>query len=98
MSLRLADDIRGYVAAVNARNGESMDPVPEEQMVDWSRWALEQAERIDPVRTRAFLQPAPEPVGESDPKPNKRARASVSDPEWAQPSWHPRMWYTRLHK
>jgi len=38
-----------YVAAVNARNAESPTPLPDAQMADWSRWALEQAKRIDPV-------------------------------------------------
>lgn len=66
--LRLADDIRRYVAAANERNTASPNPAPPAQMDDWSRWALAQAERIDPVLTGAFLQPVPEEVQNDQPK------------------------------
>lgn len=99
MSLRLADDIRRYVAAVNARNAESPAPLPEAQMADWSRWALEQAERIDPVETLAFLQPVPEEKN-AEPAPALRGHNPASPPEPIVPSpeWHPNRWYTRLHR
>lgn len=97
MSLRLADDLRRYVAAVNARNTDAPDPVPKAQMADWSRWALEQAERIDPVLAGAFLQPVPEP-DEPVPTRDSHAHASASDPGRAPPAWHPNRWYTQLHR
>lgn len=60
IALRLANDIRRYVAAVNARNAATSNPVSPAQMDDWSGWALAQAERIDPVQTGAFLLQLPE--------------------------------------
>lgn len=97
MSLQLADDIRRYVAAVNARNADAPDPVPEVQMADWSRWALEQAERIDPVLAGAFLQPVPEP-DEPVSTRDSHVSTSTSDLDVAPPAWHPDRWYTRLHR
>lgn len=99
MSLRLADDIRRYVAAVNARNAKSPTPLPDAQMVDWSHWALEQAKRIDPVETLAFLQPVPEEKND-EPASAPRGHNPASPPEPVAPSpeWHPNRWYTRLHR
>src|SRR3546814_15965717 len=54
MSLRLANDIRAYVAAVSARNAEVADPVSDADMTAWSLWALAQADRVDPVLARVF--------------------------------------------
>jgi hypothetical protein len=97
MSLRLADDIRRYVAAVNASNAESPTPLPDAQMVDWSHWALEQAERIDPVETLAFLQPVPEEKNdEPGTAPRGHNPTSPPDPVVPSPEWHPNRWYTRL--
>lgn len=97
MSLRLAEDIRSYVAAINTRNTESLDPVSEERMADWSRWALEQADRIDPVRTQAFLQPVPEPK-ESEPPQATPTRSPGSGSSSVPAAWHPNRWYTRLRR
>jgi len=94
MSLRLADDIRQYVAAVNERNAASSNPVPPAEMDDWSRWALEQAERIDPVRTGAFLLPLREELEEED-ESGSTARTPSSDPIELPPAWHPNQRYSR---
>src|SRR3546814_4824584 len=66
MSLRLANDIRAYVAAVSARNAEVADPVSDADMTAWSLWALAQADRVDPVLARVFLQPVSEEDAEED--------------------------------
>lgn len=102
MSLRLADDIRAYVAAVTARNADDAEPVPDADMATWTQWALAQADRIDPVRSRAFLQPVPEEenAGEDEPASSRagqgRAGATAHRPTAA--AWHPNRWYTRLHR
>lgn len=94
MSLRLADDIRRYVAAVNERNASSSNPVSPAEIDDWSCWALAQAERIDPVGTGAFLLPLPEEMEENgEPRPN--VCTPPSDPVKLPPAWRPNRWYTR---
>jgi len=55
-TLREAEEIRAYVTAVLKVNETSVDPVPENDLNDWKKWAWEQADRIDPVRSRRFLQ------------------------------------------
>lgn len=97
MSLRLAEDIRSYVAVVNTRSAESLASVPEERIADWSRWALEQADRIDPVRTQAFLQPVSDP-GEHKPSQDRHTRSPGPEPGSVPASWHPNRWYTRLRR
>ncbi|AWI57940.1 hypothetical protein AB395_00002287 [Sinorhizobium fredii CCBAU 45436] len=54
-ALREAEEIRAYVASVRKLNKNSVDPVPEDELRNWAFWALEQADRIDPVRSRRFL-------------------------------------------
>jgi hypothetical protein len=54
-ALREAEEIRAYVASVRKLNENSMDPVSEDELRNWARWALEQADRIDPVLSRRFL-------------------------------------------
>jgi len=54
-ALREAEEIRAYVASVRKLNENSMDPVSEDDLTNWALWALEQADRIDPVRSRRFL-------------------------------------------
>ncbi|HEX5306450.1 MAG TPA: hypothetical protein VFW82_10235, partial [Dyella sp.] len=78
---------------------ESPTPLPDAQMADWSHWALEQAERIDPVETLAFLQPVPEEKSD-EPASALSGHNPASPPEPAAPSpeWHPNRWYTRLHR
>lgn len=55
-ALSEAEEIRAYVASVRKLNENSMDPVSEDELTDWALWALEQADRIDPVRSRRFLK------------------------------------------
>ena len=102
MSLRLADDVRAYVAAVTARNAEEDEPIPATEMATWTQWALAQADRIDPVRSRAFLQPVPqEEDAEEDEADSARAgqgRAGTTVHLPAASPWHPNRWYTRLHR
>src|SRR3546814_4592639 len=60
MSLRLANDIRAYGAAVSARNAAVADPVSDADMTAWSQWALAHDDRVDPVPARIFLPPRPD--------------------------------------
>lgn len=55
-ALREAEEIRAYVASVRKLNENDKDPVSEAELRDWAQWALEQADRIDPVRSRRFLK------------------------------------------
>ncbi|RWX18279.1 hypothetical protein EHI42_08675 [Rhizobium hidalgonense] len=54
-ALREAEEIRAYVASVRKLNKNSVDPVPEDELRNWALWALDQADRIDPVRSRRYL-------------------------------------------
>jgi len=69
------------------------------QMDEWSRWALAQADRIDPVGTRAFLLPLPEEMADVEMAerdgPKSNVRMSPSDSVEIPPAWHPNRWYTR---
>jgi hypothetical protein len=55
--------IRRYVDQVVAANRMSRNPLPEAEMASWSTWALEQADKIDPVASGAFLLPAKDDSG-----------------------------------
>lgn len=55
-AFRRARDIRAYVEEARAANADPPEPVPAQDMDSWARWALAQADRIDPVRTGAFRQ------------------------------------------
>lgn len=54
VAFRRARDIRAYVEEARAANADAPEPVAAQDMVSWARWALAQADRIDPVRTGAF--------------------------------------------
>lgn len=54
-SLRQANDIRAYVEAALAAVVGRGAPVDAEALDRWSAWALAEADRIDPVISRAFL-------------------------------------------
>jgi hypothetical protein len=54
-ALQRAREIRAYVGEVKAL-GPSLDPpVPEDALLAWEQWAMAQADRIDPVLSRRFL-------------------------------------------
>jgi hypothetical protein len=91
IALCLAEDIRRYVAAANARNATSSNPASPVQIDDWSRWALARADRIDPVKTGAFLLSLPEEMKETDEPTHTPSSDSVEMP----PAWRPGRWYTR---
>lgn len=54
-SLRQAMDIRTYVAAAQAIIANETAEVSAEEMQIWSKWALAQADRMDPVRSARFI-------------------------------------------
>jgi hypothetical protein len=98
MSLRLANDLRAYIQAVQTANKASADPVSDDDMEQWTIWALVQVDRIDPIQTRSFLQPVEDPGEEPQKVEAHLAIPSLSDLEIAKPTWHPNQWYTRLHR
>ncbi len=53
-ALRQAEEIRAYVATVRARWEVNRSSVSEDQLNSWSRWALNQADQIDPMRSGQF--------------------------------------------
>lgn len=55
-AFRQAQDIRAYVAAVKASNEQAGDPASKDQFEHWERWANDNADRIDPVLSRAFIR------------------------------------------
>src|SRR3546814_19160489 len=50
-----SDLIRAYVDSVRSANATSDDPACEMELEVWASWALAQADRTDPVRSRKFL-------------------------------------------
>lgn len=54
-AFRQAADIRNYVFDVEARFAAGEVPVSRKDLDVWRRWALAQADRIDPVRSTRFL-------------------------------------------
>jgi hypothetical protein len=94
-ALRVATDIRTYVEAVSSANRDGPEPVSADQMTEWAGWALLQAERIDPVRSRAFLEPVEDP-GEESANSKSRSSSRSEDEAQLQRPWHPNQkWYTR---
>lgn len=94
-ALRMAMDIRAYVEAVRSVNRENPEPVSEDQMSEWASWALLQAARIDPVGSRAFLEPVEDP-SESVANSKSRSNSCSEDEAQAQRPWHPNQkWYMR---
>ncbi len=61
-SLRRAGDIRAYVDGVRDRRAEEGGSVSIDDLEAWSRWALAQAERIDPRRAGRFVESVKDPV------------------------------------
>lgn len=98
MSLRLANDLRAYIQAVQMANKASAEPVQDDEMEQWVAWALAQVERIDPIQTRSFLQPVEDPDEEPKKVEVRPTTQSQSDLEMTKPAWHPNRWYTRLHR
>ncbi len=94
-----ADGIRRYVEAVSDRNAASARPVAAAEMAEWTKWALAQADGIDPVLLESFLLPVCDPASEkSGPsKMRQQSDATPSPPTEPEP-WHPNQWYTRLHR
>ena len=54
-ALRRAADIRAYVGQLEELCADGDVDVSGDQLADWRRWALAQADRIDPVQSRRFL-------------------------------------------
>lgn len=54
-ALERAARVRRYVAAVREANAARPEPVPEEALDTWARWALAEADTIDPVVSGRFL-------------------------------------------
>lgn len=97
MSFRLAEDIRKYVAEVVSRNAADPKPVSAADMAEWERWAMAEADRIDPVISRAFLKPVSESEGDVEGASRANRSGPVQEPSESQ-VWHPNRWYTRLHR
>lgn len=100
---RLAKDLREYVAEVLSANEGDDHPVPDKDLQAWAAWAREQADSIDPVRSKAFLGKASEPTEGEDEAASKTQRAQNANPtqppsgSWSE-EWHPNKWYTKLYK
>ena len=65
-ALRQARAIRQYVEEAQAELSRSVVDVSTHELEAWAGWALRQADAIDPVRSRAFLEYAQE--SKSDPQ------------------------------
>jgi hypothetical protein len=67
IALRQARDIRSYVFDVRATLA-TPPPGGAGQFEEWASWALEQADRIDPVKSQAFLGLMKQPQGLAEPQ------------------------------
>jgi hypothetical protein len=47
---------RAYVAAVRAAVASETTAISAEELLLWSKWALAEADRIDPVRSARFIR------------------------------------------
>lgn len=56
-SLRQANEIRAYVQAVRLATSAGDRSLPTEELETWAAWALQQADRVDPIRSGAFRKP-----------------------------------------
>lgn len=54
-SLQTAQNIRAYVRNVHAAAASLAAPINDKDLAAWTTWALAQADRIDPVLSRRFL-------------------------------------------
>jgi hypothetical protein len=54
-ALQRAREIRAYVGEVKALRASLNPPIPMGAIVAWEQWAMAQADRIDPVLSRRFL-------------------------------------------
>jgi hypothetical protein len=55
-ALRRATDIRAYVEAVKTSVASEATAISPDAIRRWSRWALSEADRIDPVKTTRFRE------------------------------------------
>lgn len=55
-ALQRARDIRAYVDQVRSLSATLDPPVLDDALASWANWALAQADRIDPVLSRRFLE------------------------------------------
>jgi hypothetical protein len=56
VALRRATDIRAYVDAVRAVVANETTSISSEKLERWTKWALAEADGIDPVRSACFLR------------------------------------------
>ena len=59
-ALQQAETIRSYVSAAQHANCALDRPAPNAELDKWVKWALEQADRIDPVFSRNFVKTVPD--------------------------------------
>ena len=65
--LQTARNIRAYVEDVRAASTAMTAAISEGELAAWSQWALTQADRIDPVASRRFLNNEDLKLGSSEP-------------------------------
>jgi hypothetical protein len=54
-AFRQAADIRAFVESVRTANTSAIDPLPQDKVEAWAIWAMNEADRIDPVRSGRIL-------------------------------------------
>jgi hypothetical protein len=66
-ALQTANTIRAYVHAVREASASLPQPIPADVLADWEHWAHQQADSIDPVTSRRFLDLADQGPARSGP-------------------------------
>lgn len=58
-NMHKANQIRAYVAAVGEANKVALEPMSQEEFISWKKWALAQADQIDPIVSGTYKSRKP---------------------------------------
>jgi len=97
---RLAKDLRDYVTEVVSANRASENPTSDKDLQAWATWAREQADSIDPIKSKSFLDAPQEQVisAISKPEPAQSVGSLYPDSNYHSEDWRPNKRYTKLHR
>ncbi|WP_146093032.1 hypothetical protein [Xanthomonas arboricola] len=98
---RLAKDLRDYVTEVVSANRANENPTSNKDLQAWATWAREQADSIDPIKSKSFLDAPQEHQvinAISKPEPAQSVESLYPDSNYHSEDWRPNKWYTKLHR
>ncbi|WP_155413165.1 hypothetical protein [Xanthomonas arboricola] len=98
---RLAKDLRDYVTEVVSANRANENPTSNKDLQAWATRAREQADSIDPIKSKSFLDAPQEHQvinAISKPEPAQSVESLYPDSNYHSEDWRPNKWYTKLHR